>query len=286
MPRLFQHVTCGATFHDLSVRHDDHVVGDRFREVDVVGREEQRAPGGGERAQGVGECAAAGGIERRRGLVHEQQRRIERQGAGNGHALRLAAGDLVGIGCPAMGHAQRREQRVGHAAGVLAGGPERVYGRQRDVFVHGEVREERVLLEHHAHRAAQLSQRRLARQWPGRERHAIHRDVPGVERLERHDRPQHGALARAAHSHERAHAPRGEVERDIAQHLLRGPGVPACETELRHLQQQAGGQWRRGAHRFHRASRRRARRDSGRDMARYMAPHASPGTSQLPTLVA
>jgi hypothetical protein len=77
--------------HDLAARQHDHPRRKVPYEVVVVRRDQQRAPGRGERAKRLAEVPAPRWIERRRRLVHQQERRIHGERARDGDALRLAA---------------------------------------------------------------------------------------------------------------------------------------------------------------------------------------------------
>jgi hypothetical protein len=63
--------------------------------IGVVGRDHDRPPLVGEPAERRGQVAAPLGIQGRGRLVHQQDRRLERERARDGDALRFAAGQLV-----------------------------------------------------------------------------------------------------------------------------------------------------------------------------------------------
>ena len=73
-------------------------------------------PCGRKLAQRRRQLAAARRIERRRRLVHQQHRRIDGQRAGDRHALRLAARQLVRQRGGALADAQHRRAARGHGA--------------------------------------------------------------------------------------------------------------------------------------------------------------------------
>src|SRR5689334_11391464 len=78
----------------LRWRETDYAVGVTSRELGVVRRNEQATTLFAQPAQRRSQCGAARRIERRRRLIHEQQRRIGCQGPRDRHALRFAPGEL------------------------------------------------------------------------------------------------------------------------------------------------------------------------------------------------
>jgi hypothetical protein len=78
--------------------------------------------------QQVQHLFAGGAVEVAGGLVGDDQRRVGHQGAGDGHALLLAAGQLVGVVVGAVGqahHGQRRQPRGAALARRQAGQQQR-----------------------------------------------------------------------------------------------------------------------------------------------------------------
>ena len=82
----------------LAVGHHGHAVGDRAHERQVVGDEQHRQP---EVALQVGEQLddrrLHEHVERRRDLVADEHVGLAHQGPGDGDALALAPGQLVGV---------------------------------------------------------------------------------------------------------------------------------------------------------------------------------------------
>ena len=105
------------------------------------------------------------GIERRGGFVENENGRVLEDGAGNGHALALAAGEaeafLADDGVVALRHAQNEIVRQGIARGLLHQGVLDVRLTVGDVVVHGVV-EEDGLLRDLRHLAAQRGQGEIA----------------------------------------------------------------------------------------------------------------------------
>jgi hypothetical protein len=67
----------------------------RARKLGVVCGDDDRAAFPGELTKRRGQIAASGGIERCRRFVHQKDVRLDRQGAGDRHALRLTARQFV-----------------------------------------------------------------------------------------------------------------------------------------------------------------------------------------------
>ena len=126
------------------------------------------------------------GIERRERLVEQQHRRLRHQRAGDRHALLLPAGELVRI-APAEAGEAHVLQRFGDLSGNVSVAGLRHLQRERDVALDGHVREERVALEHRAHRP------RLRR--PADEVLAVQHDAPAVGKVEPGNHPQERRLA-------------------------------------------------------------------------------------------
>ena len=97
------------------------------------------------------------GIERRGHLVEQHHLRLHRQRAGDGDALLLAAGKLLGIGVELVGQADRASTSAARSLRLVLGLLLHQRRRQRDVPLDGQMREEVVALEHDADVAPQLS---------------------------------------------------------------------------------------------------------------------------------
>ena len=146
------------------------------------------------------------GVQRGQRLVQQQQARSHGQGAGQGDALGLAAGQLPGPGVGVLGEADalqpdgRAAARVGFGGAVAA----RAEG---DVVQRGQVREEQVLLEDHADRAA-LGGDRV-------QRPVVQVDVAGRQGGEPGQGAQRGGLARAVGAEQGDDLARGDGEVDV-----------------------------------------------------------------------
>ena len=174
---------------------DDHPdpVGQRGGVAEVVGDDERRQRQGAEDVlQLAAHDRARVRVERRQRLVEQQDLRVARQRARDRDALALAARQRARALAGEMADAQALEQRADVRVARAAEG---------DVGAHGHVREERVLLEDEAHRAA------LGRQVDlrgGVEPRALaERDAPAIGAPQPGDGPQDGRLARARGPDER-----------------------------------------------------------------------------------
>nr|BFE71521.1 hypothetical protein GCM10020092_048220 [Actinoplanes digitatis] len=85
-------------------------------------------------------------------LVHEHQRRLEHHRPGDGHPLLLPAGELAGQLAGLVLQVHQAQRLVDPAADLRAGYPAHLEA-ERDVAADRQVREERVVLEHHAEAA-------------------------------------------------------------------------------------------------------------------------------------
>jgi hypothetical protein len=85
-------------------------------------------------------------------LVHQHQRRLDHDGAGDGDALLLAAGKLAG---QLVDLALQPDQRgrLGDALVDLGLGQAAHLQAEADILVHAHMREQRIVLEHHAEAA-------------------------------------------------------------------------------------------------------------------------------------
>lgn len=140
------------------------------------------------------------GVERRSCLVKQHHFRLHGERTRDCHTLLLPARQARGIdvdlvGKPDLGQKLQRQR----ARRVLAHALE-LDRAERDVFQHGQVREQVEVLEHHAHLLAhridvlfeRLPCQRLV------DLHAVQPDLAAIQRFQMVDRPQERALAGAA----------------------------------------------------------------------------------------
>ena len=139
---------------------DGDAVGQLDRLVDVVGDEHDRLV---DAALQVEQLVLQPGphdrVDRRVGLVHEQHRRVGRQGAGHADPLLLPAGQRGRVAAEqARLEVEQRGQLVDPGVDAVLG-PAEELGDRGDVVAHLAVREQARLLDHVADAPAQLVDR-------------------------------------------------------------------------------------------------------------------------------
>jgi hypothetical protein len=113
-----------------------------FAEI-VSDEDDGLAEAASEGAEFTLELRAGDGIERAEGLVHEQNGRIGRKGAGNADALTLAAGEFAGAATREFAGIETDKLEHFLDAGGGAGGvPVFQSGDEGDIFCDGEMGEE------------------------------------------------------------------------------------------------------------------------------------------------
>ena len=100
---------------DDAIGQDDDARRMLAYEVIVVRRHDQGTARCGQRAQDVAQVVLPRGIQRRRRLVQQQQRRIDGEGTGNGHALRFPTRQLARQRAGAVANPELIEQAPGAA---------------------------------------------------------------------------------------------------------------------------------------------------------------------------
>jgi hypothetical protein len=143
----------GAVLLDTATVEDDDLVRDLEGFLLVVGDEE----GGDvdlvvEAAEPGAELVADTRVEGAEGLIEEEDLRFRREGAGEGDALALAAGELRGVAVCVAVELDEAEEIV-DAALDLGPGPLADLEAERDVLPDGHVAEEGIVLEDEAHSA-------------------------------------------------------------------------------------------------------------------------------------
>ena len=139
-----------AHLHQPAVVQDGDLVGERQRLLLVMRDvDEGAADAAVQRLQLVLQFGPQLLVERRERLVQQQQRRVEDQGAGQRHALLLAARKLRR---PAFGEGGKLHQveRRAHLRVAVGAGQAADPQREGDVLRHRHVREQRIALEDHA----------------------------------------------------------------------------------------------------------------------------------------
>ena len=168
--------------------HHAHAVGEGERFFLVVGDQQRRdAQLPQQLAQVLAQAAAQVGVEAGEGFVEQQQVGPRRERARQGDALLLAAGEFVGV---ALRQAVEAEQGEGVEAARLTRAAVKAVQAEADVVGHGEVREQRQVLEHEAEAAFFRRQRQRV--------HAAKAQGAGVGRVQARDGAKQGGLAAAA----------------------------------------------------------------------------------------
>jgi hypothetical protein len=146
-------------------------------------------------------------VEVGEGLVHQHQPRPRGHGPRHGDALLLAAGQLVRVAVIQAAESDQVEQ-------ARRDGPTLAPGQapqpERNVVRHAQVREEGVVLEHHADPAAV---RRQAPDW-ARDLAAVELDRARADRLESGDGAQHGRLAAPTRAEQAADLAAPQAQRE------------------------------------------------------------------------
>ena len=195
---------------DAAVVQDGDDVGERQRLFLVVRDEHHgRAERGEQLLDLSAQAVAQARVQRRERLVEQDQPRLRRERAGDGHTLLLAAGELVGTALAEAAEADQVEQLVDRrAAAAPAREPE------ADVLGDGQVGEEQAVLRHVAD----------APRWAGTlvlrvvERLAVERDAPASGAVEAGEQAQQRRLAGSRRPEHGREAARGHRQRDVAQH--------------------------------------------------------------------
>src|SRR5215207_3389962 len=146
---LSQDVLRGAELHDLPVLHDRHPVAERERLVQVVRDEDDRPLDLALDVQKqVLHVASDQGVERREGLVHQENLLLGRQGSGEPDALLHTAGELR-YELVALPLQADHVQRLLRALPALLRGDALDLESERDVVEDGPVGQEPEVLEDH-----------------------------------------------------------------------------------------------------------------------------------------
>ena len=155
-------------------------------------------------------------VERGGDLVEEENLGVHHEGAHDGDALALAAGELARVVVGAVSQADALEQFVRPLLGVGARFSRDQAGGERQVPHDRQVGEELVGLEDHADAAAHLGPGDAGRRQVG----PVEEDLPGVDGLEAVDRAQQRGLAAARGSDDDDDFAVGDVEGHAAQGVV------------------------------------------------------------------
>ena len=157
-------------------------------------------------------------VERRHGLVADEEVRVERERAGEADPLPLAAGELVRVARPGVGGQADRLQQLAHRlAELLAAAAVHAqrladHARNRVARVQRRVR----ILEDHLHPPPQRAHLRLAEVG---DVGAVEGDLPGGRLVEAEERAADGRLAAARLADEPERLAALDLERDAVDGL-------------------------------------------------------------------
>jgi len=195
---------------DAAGVHQHHPVGDLEGLLLVVGDEDAgHVQLVVEPAEPAAQLLAHPGVQGAEGLVEEQHLGPGGERPGQGHALPLAAGELVRVAPGQPLELHQREQllhpRLHLGPGALAD-PE----RKGDVVPHGHVAEEGVVLEHQPHVPVAGA--------PAVDGRAAVADLAGVRGLEAREDAQERGLAAAGGAEERGQLALGQGQAHVLEH--------------------------------------------------------------------
>ena len=164
-------------------------------------------------------------IERRGRLIKEQDFRVERQGAGNTHALLLTARKLAGHLVLVTRKSHLCNKLVCAGLRLLARALKHADRCIGDVFHHGIVREQIVVLKHQTKPRARLFRYialcvHRARTRIRRDGKVAKRERATIERLEQRGTAQQRGLTAARRPDNRHDLATLYLERDILEHLI------------------------------------------------------------------
>jgi hypothetical protein len=187
----------GTGFDDGTAMEEGDAVRYIPGELHVVGDEEHGEAVIGEATEDVTDLLAEFGVEGGGGFVEEERARFHGEGAGDGDALLLSAGELGGTVMGAIGEANPGEEFEGLGFDLAARAAEDMDGCFEDVFEGGEVREEVELLEDHPGAEAQLTLSFAVNGLGGVDGDVVNGDAAGVRGLELVEAAEEGGLAAA-----------------------------------------------------------------------------------------
>jgi hypothetical protein len=222
LSRPVEHLGRGPLLDDAALVEEDDRVGGLPGEADLVRDDDHRGASLGQIPHDVENLADQLGVERRGGLVEQDQLGVEGERPGDGDALLLAAGELPRIGLLLVGQSDLGQELRGSLSGFGT-----LADRLDDVLEDGQVREEvegledeadvRPLLEDLA--LGQLVEPVAVLAVP--DQLAVDPDVPAVDLLEVVDGAQQGGLARAGRPQDHRDAALADGQVDALEHLVR-----------------------------------------------------------------
>jgi len=218
--------------HQDAVAHQDRL-------LDVVGNHQDRFDLHATFAPEVEQVGAQGlggqHVQRREGLVHQEDVRVDHQGAGQADTLTHAAGELLGIGVLETVEADQVDGRERPLSAYLS---RRAFGLQPELYVllHSQPWEQREALEHHGDRHLAATVGVLGE---------VHLALGGGDQAG--DGAQQGRLARARAAEQAHNLVLAQSQVDLVQHqevAVAGLAVEVAEV----LDLHQGTALRKGGH--------------------------------------
>lgn len=204
---------------DLAVVDEDDAVGHLAGKAHLVGDHQHGDAGVGQLLHQFQNLAHHFGVEGAGGLVEQDHVRVHGKGTGNGNALLLAAGKALGVGVGLVGQAHAGQQLVGFVGnGLLILELEQGRG-QLKVLLHGQVREEVEVLEHHAHLLAHSVDVGFVHLG------ALKFDAAGGGDLQPVQAAQKGGFAAAGGADQADHVAAVDIDINALQHVQSGGGL-------------------------------------------------------------
>ena len=204
---------------DLAVVDEDNAVGDLPGKAHLVGDHQHGDAGVGQLLHQLQNLAHHFGVEGAGGLVEQDHVRVHGKGTGNGDALLLAAGKALGEDIGLIGQAHAGQQLIGLVGNGLLILELEQGGGQLKVLLHGQMREEVEVLEHHAHLLAHSVDVRLVHLG------ALEFDAAGGGNLQPVQAAQKGGFAAAGGADQADHVAAVDVDINALQHVQRGGGL-------------------------------------------------------------
>ena len=189
----------GAGFDEAALVEDVDGVGGLAGEAHGVGGDEHGEAVAGEVGEDGEDFGGHAGVEGACGFVEEDALGLHGEGAGDGDALLLAAGEGAGHGVEFVEEADAVEEGAGAGFGLLGGEFQDLDGGEGDVFEDAEVGEEVEALEDHAEIAADLAEGGGAGvgRGLGVKAEAVDGDEAGLEGIEAVQAAEEGGFAAA-----------------------------------------------------------------------------------------
>ncbi|MNO94057.1 hypothetical protein D3C76_856680 [compost metagenome] len=226
--RVFEHLLWRSLLFYQALVEEHHFTGDLTGEAHFVGHEQHGAAFFGQRADDIKYFLDHFRVKRRGGLVEQDDLGLHGQGAGDGRALLLAAGQLRRVGMALVGDADLGQQGFGHFDGFGLALAEHAARGFDDVVEHTHVRPQIKVLKHKTDFAAQAidllavgGHQFTVLRGLELEFFAGDQNLALVRVLQQVDAPQERGLAGAGGTQDRDHIAVAGGQRDALEHLQR-----------------------------------------------------------------